>query len=149
MKTKIIYLMLAFVLTANLIYAADSKTEKIKKIIEITKMNRSMNEMLDAAFENAKKMYPTVSQKFWTDLKNDVLKNDVKDLNNEYIKIYSRYYSESELDELLKFFNSSIGKKMLDAQPKITGDAMKTSMEWGQKVGKKIQDKINTQTGKK
>jgi hypothetical protein len=40
-----------------------------------------------------------------------------KKLKGDYVKLYAELYTEEELDEILRFYRSAVGKAMVDKQP--------------------------------
>ncbi len=61
---------------------------------------------------------------------------DSNTLANEDVEIYSKYFSEAEVDEMLKFYNSEVGKKMVK---KLTGNFWRNT-ECLKKVGAKFEN---------
>lgn len=51
----------------------------------------------------------------------------------EFVEMYSELYTEEELDQLVKFYKSSIGKKCIELAPEI----MKRSFKIGQEAAVK------------
>lgn len=58
---------------------------------------------------------------------------DSNTLANEDVEIYSKYFSEAEVDEMLKFHNSEVGKKMVKNLPAIFGETLNASKKVGAK----------------
>ena len=48
------------------------------------------------------------------------------------VPVYDRYYSDQELQQLIDFYSSPIGQKLVETTPKITEDVMKTSVQYFQ-----------------
>lgn len=62
-----------------------------------------------------------------------------KKIRKPFIKLYTKTYSESELKELIAFYKSSIGKKMLKRMPKLSVDTSALAQSLIQKIMPKIQ----------
>jgi len=58
------------------------------------------------------------------------------------IPIYDRHFTADELRQLLAFYRTPIGQKLLAEQPAITRDAMATGQQWGQRLGFEIGQKM-------
>ena len=65
-----------------------------------------------------------------------------------FIPIYDRHFSADELRQLLAFFRSPIGQKMLTEQPAIAREAMDAGREWGQHLGLEIGQKMAAEAQK-
>jgi len=50
-------------------------------------------------------------------------------LREEQIRIYARYFTEQELSDLVAFYNSPTGKKLIEVSPQIMSDGMKAGVE--------------------
>ncbi|MDO3427228.1 DUF2059 domain-containing protein [Chryseobacterium sp. APV1] len=81
---------------------------------------------------------------FWNGFLKEV---STEEFSKLYIPIYSKYYTESDLDELIKFYKTPIGQKTISNMPLIMNESMEVGREWGQNLAKKLIDKINTQKG--
>jgi len=57
---------------------------------------------------------------------NDLLKAELAwdKMKDEYINLYTRVFSEKELGELIQFFKSSIGQKMVEKNPDLMHEVM-------------------------
>ena len=58
------------------------------------------------------------------------------------IPIYDRHFTADELRQLLAFYRTSIGHKLLTEQPAIAQEAMATGQQWGQRLGYEIGSKM-------
>lgn len=79
-------------------------------------------------------------------IKNEIRFNDL--VEKVYLPVYRKYFSESEINELIKFYNSQIGKKVSMLTPSIMKESSDTfNQMYGQKVqalgGELIYNEIN------
>lgn len=88
------------------------------------------------------KLYPMVKDSaekfrniFETVFKKEVRFRDLVD--NVYIPVYSKHFSESELKEIIKFYNSQVGKKVAKLTPSIMQESSNT---FNQVYGGKVQE---------
>jgi hypothetical protein len=58
------------------------------------------------------------------------------------IPIYDRHFTADELRELLAFYRTPIGHKLLAEQPAIAQEAMAAGQQWGQRLGIEIGQKM-------
>ncbi len=66
-------------------------------------------------------------------------------VNEDMVNIYDKHFTHEEVKDLIKFFESSTGKKMLDKTPEITMDLMNIIMskhmpEFQEKLEKKLEE---------
>lgn len=51
-------------------------------------------------------------------------------LTDRFIPIYAKYFSEDELKEMVRFYSSPIGQKLLKATPIITEESLSSTVEY-------------------
>jgi len=56
--------------------------------------------------------------------------------------IYDKYLTLSELQELLRFYKTAIGQKLISVMPKITREAMQAGEAWGQSMAPVIYERL-------
>lgn len=55
---------------------------------------------------------------------------NVEDILEELVPIYSRYFTDSDLRELIQFYESSLGQKLMKTAPLILQETMEKSLEY-------------------
>ena len=88
----------------------------------------------------------------------DSVSRQIEDLMAEYFPkmlemmtpIYAKYYTEEDLDGLIAFYESPLGKKMASTQPLILKEVMGVVPQWAAEFGSKMSEivksaKIQTQ----
>ncbi len=56
--------------------------------------------------------------------------------------IYHKYLTLADLEELINFYNSPIGKKTIEVMPYINREAIAAGQEWGRELGPIIQQRL-------
>ena len=119
---RVILIIFLCLFTAN-IYS-QSKKDKIIKLLEVLDMKESFNSFFDQLPFGSKK-------------KKEFMKEFSKESKVFFIKTYDKHFTEKEIDEIIKFYSSPVGKRMLKKQP----DIMLEAFELGQKISKKLMPK--------
>ena len=117
---------------------AQAPVEKVKEMIKEMNADKMITETLD-------RMIPVMQQQLSASLKtekekekaaqiNTILLDEVKQftqdiINGPMVKIYAKYFTEKDIDELIEFYKSEIGKKMIKLTPTITGELMQDMMK--------------------
>ena len=60
------------------------------------------------------------------------------------IPIYAQFYTIDEVDELLAFYRSPIGKKTVNILPELTQESSQAGERWGMLIGPTIGARIST-----
>ena len=58
------------------------------------------------------------------------------------IPIYEKHFTHEELKQLIAFYESPIGKKLIKVQPQIMMESMAAGEEWGKKLVQKAMEKL-------
>lgn len=128
--TLLIALMAIFTLSA---FSQSGKAEKIKQLISLMQVDKTIDQTFEqfvassAAQIKAMPMPNEASQKKMAEIMEAQLaisKKLAKLLMNDLSGIYGKYYTEEDLDALIKFYESPTGKKTIEMQPKLMGEIM-------------------------
>lgn len=114
---------------------AQSKNEKIKQLLELTGSGKLGIQMMDQMIGSFKNSYSAVNQEFWEDFKKEINPGDIE---NMILPIYDKYYTETDIDQLIAFYNSPIGKKMIATMPQVMQESVSAGQNWGRKIGEKV-----------
>jgi hypothetical protein len=58
------------------------------------------------------------------------------------IPVYNKYYTHDEIKQLIAFYESSLGKKLVEVTPLLTQETMIIGQKWGEKLGQDIVDEL-------
>jgi hypothetical protein len=134
---KIVIMML--LLASSSLFAAESKQEDIRTLLELTGAARLGIQIMNQMIEMYKQNMPNVPEKFWSDFMNEV---KVEDLIRLIIPIYDKYFTHDDIKELIKFYNTPIGKKVITLLPEITRESISVGQEWGRALGERIKNRL-------
>jgi hypothetical protein len=88
-------------------------------------------------------------QKLWDDVEavaRDELHKSVGELVNSEAAIYAAHFSDADLDALIAFYKSDVGRKYLAERPALLKDSTALMMTWSQKVEtevtRRVMDKV-------
>lgn len=117
-------LFLAFSLTA-VSQETKSFEDKAIHLIRMTS-GQQFNVMADPLV----KMVPEANQEAF---KNE-LKESMESLYSKMAVVYMETYTEEEIDKILEFYNTPVGKKMVSTTPEVTKKAMEIGQVWGMEL---------------
>ena len=145
----------------------EKRYNDIKKMLDASQATKMFEQMKDSIKENAGKMTQDLLSEMGLDMKDKDLEmtDEVKKLNQEYmsksfdlsmkiinieelmndmIPFYDKYLSNEDIKAITVFYESPVGKRLLEATPKISMDSMPKLME---KMGANMK-KIQAETEK-
>jgi hypothetical protein len=115
-----------------------AKLAKIRELINLTGTSRVAVQMMKTQAASIKKLlpFPPAAQ---DDFEKELVASlDVNELVDLIVPIYSRHFSEEDIDGLLAFYRSPLGQRLSQALPEITAESQEAGREWGQGLGTKI-----------
>lgn len=122
---------------------AYSKT--LQKMFKVAGTEESYHAVIKQMFTAFKQQYSNVEQDIWDELENDFLETSLKDLTEMLAPVYSKYMTKDDLKEVIKFYQTPVGKKFAQKTPFITQESMQIGQQWGMKIGqdfiKKMQER--------
>ena len=120
--------------------AQDStKIKHIRQFIELAGMAKLGIQMMDNLVATYKQSYPAAGNEFWEAFMKEA---DVATLLEKMIPIYDQNFSDEDIMQLIAFYESPIGRKMIDRMPAIMQQAMQVGAEWGKQLGEKVIEKL-------
>ncbi len=149
MKIKNIIIILILFLSFNTAIIAEEKlsgqnssSQNVYKLLQVLNMPEATRQMekdaVNQVFDSLKKLpcFNLAFKKEITDFFHKIL--DYKEIEKLYAIIYTNYFNESEIDEIINFYSTAVGKKTLE-KINLTADEEKELMKFqDSEVGKKI-----------
>lgn len=116
-----------------------SKTAKIRQLLDMTGSGKLGVQVANSMIASFKKSYSQVDEAFWDQFAKEI---KAEDLINLVIPIYDKYFTEADIDQLIGFYNSPIGKKSVETLPMITQESMSAGQAWGREIAEKAQKQL-------
>ena len=103
----------------------------LKKMIVVSGSDATFKLVIPQMFAMMKQQLPNVPAEFWSEAEKEML-----------APIYHKRLTLSDLQEITKFYESPVGKKMAAAQPAIATESMAVGQQWGMKIATKVQESL-------
>jgi hypothetical protein len=84
---------------------------------------------------------PQVPGEFW-DAFIAHARRDTTQLLDLLVPIYATHLTQDEIEQLIRFYESPIGKRLTAVQPLITQESMAAGQTWGAAIGRIVGDSI-------
>jgi|SRR5581483_3914191 len=125
------------------------------KLIEVTGATQLFNPLIAGVVEQAKLLFLQQNPALQKDL-NEIaadlrakLQPRFSELTDEVAKFYATDFSDKELKDILAFYESPAGKKLLQRQPQIVDQSMKFAQGWANKLSDEVVDKMRDELKKR
>ncbi len=96
-------------------------------------------QVIGSMIEQYKKLFPDVDPQFWDDFMKEIKPDD---LVNLVIPIYDKYFTDEDIQQLTAFYETPVGRKMVEKLPLITQESMTVGSQWGQELAQKIMERL-------
>ena len=155
MKRYLLLYVAIFAINAFPVHAEEKqlseKMANVYKLLETTGAAKNAEVfaqgIFDSIFKNLKEARPDLSDRIIK-----IIKEESKATISEAIRsdefaaklapIYGKYFSESEIEELVKFYSSPLGKRVIAVTPQLTKESMAVGEEWQKTLNEDIRLRV-------
>lgn len=108
-----------------------TKIDKVKELISLSGTFTLSKKIESEVISRYRKKYDNVPDSVWKSIEPQI---KIDELINEVAEIYGKNFTEKEIDQLLIFYKSDLGKKLIQNTPNIMTQIQTSSSNWGNKV---------------
>lgn len=134
--------------------AAEVQSEKQEAIIELMtvtgamdmgdQMAQAMTQQMIQVLRQARPDIPArafdiAGEEVQSVVMGELAKGDFQDT---IVPLYDKYFTLSEIQQLLDFYATDIGKKTIEVMPQLTQESMIIGQQWGESIGPIIGQRI-------
>lgn len=152
MKIKLFLPSLMFLLITNISSPAlaqrqtqnpnSEKINHIKELISITGARDVTKQILNQSVDAMKSQFTQVPQKFWDEFRAGV---SADELINRLIPIYNKYFTDQDIKQLIAFYQTPLGKKLISVNPQVARDSLIVGQQYGKEVAQTAIQKLKEQ----
>lgn len=143
MTKTITLIVLALIISTSIFGQTDKKYAKtLKEMFKASGTEESYQIVISQMFAMFKQNYSEVESELWDGMEKEFLKTSLNELAEMLVPVYSKYLTKEDLEELIKFYRTPIGKKFAKNTPLIMKESMLIGQEWGEKVGQDFMKKM-------
>jgi hypothetical protein len=119
---------------------ADAEKDKlVRELIAITGADRIGAQIMEALIQQFRQVYTDVPAAYWQDLRSPLQEAELRE---QIVPVYADRFSASELKDILTFYRSPLGKKLVAELPEITRRSLAVGQEWGKQQTGKLMAKL-------
>ena len=116
-----------------------AKEADIRKLLIATGAGKMGVQAMQQMINSIKIQNPNVPSDYFDKLMEEADPNELIEIS---IPSYDKHMTHDDIKQLLKFYNSPIGKKLIEKQPLILRDSMIVGQKWGMELNRRIQERI-------
>jgi hypothetical protein len=116
-----------------------TKNDDILKLLRITGTDKLVDQTINVMIPQFKQLVPGIPDVFWVRFKEKI---NTDDLLYACIPAYNNHYTHNEIKQLIVFYESPLGKKVVEVTPLLTLETMAIGQKWGEKLGQDIVNEL-------
>lgn len=117
----------------------DEDEDRVRYLIELSggaDMGVMVFENMMMSFRDT---FPDVPGEFWDGMV-DVVETD--DLMDILVPIYRKHFTAEDVDGLIRFYESPLGRKLIETQPDMVQESMSAGETWGERIAQEVVDRM-------
>lgn len=118
------------------------KISNIKKLLDVTGSRSLSRKIITQLINSFKSEYPQVPAKFWDAFIDEIKPEEMVD---EYIPIYSKYFTNEEIKGIISFYETPLGKKTLTVIPQISQESTTIGIKYGRQAAERVLEKLKAE----
>jgi hypothetical protein len=126
-----------------------------KQLVTVTGATALFNPLIAGVVEQAKLLYLQQNPMLQKDL-NEIAAQLRTELAPRFTQVtddvareYATHFTEQELKDILAFYQTPAGKKLLQEQPTVVNDSMKFAQDWANKLSTEVTAKMRDELKKR
>jgi len=120
--------------------AAD-KVSLIRRILERTKAADRVLTGIEEAIPAQRAANPQIPKEFWNKLLARA-RGDAAHLVDMLVRVYETQFTVAELEQLAAFYDSPVGRHLIEAQPIILAQTMQAGQLWGARLSAAVMQEV-------
>jgi hypothetical protein len=114
---------------------SSSKQQAIKELLEVTGAGKLGMQVVNNLVNVYQKSYSNADSSFWDEFLKEIKPDEFVSLT---IPIYDKYFTEEEIRQLITFYKTPTGQKIISTMPSVMKEAMTAGQTWGKEISDKI-----------
>ncbi len=127
------------------------KEKVIVKLLEVTgskniglQMGNAINQSLANSLKSSNPEIPNRAFEILAEETNNLMVKGIDDLMNSIIPLYHKYFTKTEIEELLAFYETPLGKKTIATLPQLMSESMALGQKWGESMIPELVAKVQS-----
>lgn len=118
-----------------------AKTTSIRRLLDLTGAARLALSGMEAMVPAQRAANPQIPGAFW-DAFLARARRSLNQLVDSLVPIYASHFSQAELDQLVRFYESPLGTHLSEVQPLILQESMQVGQNWGAVIGREVGESL-------
>jgi hypothetical protein len=120
----------------------ESYKATLKKMLAVAGTEQTFDIAIKQLFGMFKQQKTNVPENVWSEFEQEFAKTSIDELVNMLAPVYYNHMTETDLQKMIEFYETPVGKKYAEKTPLIMQESMQVGQEWGIKMGQQFQEKL-------
>jgi uncharacterized protein len=126
---------------------ADAATSAAaRRLLVASGATRLVISSMESMIASQREANPQIPAAFW-DAFMAHAKRDTTRLMDMLVPIYAAHLTQTDLEELIKFYQSPAGQRFIAAQPRIVQESQQAGQSWGEMIARLVGDSLQKSQG--
>jgi uncharacterized protein len=139
MKKLAVAVILSLLLLPLSAEAQQTKAAKARELLGLMRAGDMAMQMLDGTVTAMQDAMPGTPDDFWTTFRKQIKPEEFIDL---IVPIYAENFDDADLDGLIQFYRSPVGKRLVEKQPAILQQSMAAGQKWGEQLAQRAIEQL-------
>ncbi len=113
------------------------KAAAIRQLLQVTGASELMVTSIEASMPLQRAANPEIPDVFWEEFAAR-LREDVDGFIELLVPLYDRHLTLDEIRQLIAFYESPLGKRLVEVQPLLAEESMRAGQEWGGRLSMEV-----------
>ena len=119
-----------------------AKTTTIRRLLDLTGAARLALSGMESMVPAQRAANPQIPGAFW-DAFLARARRSLPQLVEAMVPVYASHFSQAELEQLVRFYESPLGKHLSEVQPLILQESMQAGQTWGAAIGREVGESLS------
>jgi uncharacterized protein len=142
MKKLIILTLLITSSVASIAQKDNQYKTTLKKLMEVSGSEQTFKAVISQFFTLFKNQNSQVPDSIWSELEQEFYNTSTDELVAMLTPVYEKHLTEADLQKIIEFYQSPVGKKYAEKTPFITQESMQVGQQWGTKIGEHFAERL-------
>lgn len=114
----------------------------IMRLLQLTQAGAMGEQAVQYLFATYKQSMPQIKDELWQELKKEI---SADELLQRLVPVYEKHFSASDIKELIRFYESPVGKKLTVTLPSVNQEALGIGQTWGSEIAVRVKRRLDAQ----
>ena len=142
MKKGLLFLAAFFLLTFGAQAQSAEFKASVRKLMAVSGSDATLKMIPEQILSMIEQQAPALPESVKVEIQAMFSEEALLSLMDRMVPIYAKYYTQQDMDDLIAFYDTPLGKKLSTVQPQITLESMSVAQQWAAEIGQKVASKI-------